>query len=180
MRLFLVAMALCTIIFTGTTPAMAVNTILLDIKISGLESLDLGAIDLDVGFDDSAYEFQRYFSTDALGSISLGDAMDASYGLYDPDSVNLYIYSMLSDLSNQPSEFTLATLVFSSLDVTTALDSISPGFSLTINELGDASGNPIPFTVSGTQISAIPVPAAAWLLGSGLIGLVGIRRRYQG
>jgi hypothetical protein len=27
------------------------------------------------------------------------------------------------------------------------------------------------------KVNAVPVPAAAWLLGSGLLGLVGIRRR---
>jgi hypothetical protein len=31
--------------------------------------------------------------------------------------------------------------------------------------------------VSGTQV--VPIPAAAWLLGSGLLGLVGIRRRMK-
>ena len=180
MRPFLVAMALCTLISVGSTTALAVNTILLDINISGLDNFDLGAFDLDVNFDDSAYEFQRYFPTDALGSITLGDAIDDSYGLYVSDSVNLYMTSILTDLSNQPSEFTLATLIFNNNDTVMLFNDLSSEFSLTINALGDASGNPIPLTVSGTQISAIPVPAAAWLLGSGLIVLVGFRRRYQG
>jgi len=32
-------------------------------------------------------------------------------------------------------------------------------------------------TVSVSSVSAVPVPAAAWLFGSGLLGLVGIARR---
>jgi len=30
------------------------------------------------------------------------------------------------------------------------------------------------------QFSEVPIPAAVWLLGSGLIGLVGIRRKFKG
>ncbi|MGE4560895.1 MAG: VPLPA-CTERM sorting domain-containing protein [Desulfobulbus sp.] len=36
----------------------------------------------------------------------------------------------------------------------------------------------VALTIEGTP-SAVPVPAAAWLLGSGLMGLIGIRRRKR-
>lgn len=39
---------------------------------------------------------------------------------------------------------------------------------------GDVFGTPFGYKVN---ISAVPVPAAAWLFGSGLLGLVGIHRR---
>ncbi|NVN98839.1 MAG: VPLPA-CTERM sorting domain-containing protein [Geobacteraceae bacterium] len=29
------------------------------------------------------------------------------------------------------------------------------------------------------EVTATPIPAAAWLLGSGLLGLVGVRRRKK-
>jgi hypothetical protein len=35
------------------------------------------------------------------------------------------------------------------------------------------------FAEGGAEVSAIPIPAAAWLFGSGLIGLVGISRRKK-
>ncbi|MDR3415138.1 MAG: VPLPA-CTERM sorting domain-containing protein [Nevskia sp.] len=33
--------------------------------------------------------------------------------------------------------------------------------------------------VSGTQVSSVPLPAAGWLLGSGLLGLMGVGRRKK-
>jgi hypothetical protein len=32
-------------------------------------------------------------------------------------------------------------------------------------------------TAQGADVAPVPVPAAVWLLGSGLVGLVGLRRR---
>jgi hypothetical protein len=34
-------------------------------------------------------------------------------------------------------------------------------------------------TTSDSFVSSVPIPAAAWLLGSGLLGLVAIRRRKK-
>jgi hypothetical protein len=30
-----------------------------------------------------------------------------------------------------------------------------------------------------SQLAPVPIPAAVWLLGSGLVGLIGIRRRIR-
>ena len=46
---------------------------------------------------------------------------------------------------------------------------ITPG-SVNISGTGDCS----------VSVSAVPVPAAAWLFGSGLLGLIGISRRRLG
>lgn len=35
------------------------------------------------------------------------------------------------------------------------------------------------FSINTVSISAVPIPAAAWLLGSGLLGLAGIARRHS-
>lgn len=162
-----------------TAPAMAANVVLLDVDITGLAGFDVGAFDLDVSFDPEVYEFHHYDLTDALGSISLGDADDWSYGHYADGYVNIAALSYLIDLGYQPSEFTLATLVFSKDDAITALNTFSSDFDLIINDLSDANGDPIPFSVNGTRINAIPLPAAAWLLGSGLICFIGIRGRER-
>ena len=68
------------------------------------------------------------------------------------------------------------------------------GFSVQFEYLGAGSPGPQQFSVyessvldlavepldTGlTQISSIPIPAAAWLFGSGLLGLIGISRRKK-
>ncbi len=43
-----------------------------------------------------------------------------------------------------------------------------------------AGGSALPTTVDvDLQVSAVPVPAAVWLFGSGLLGLIGFNRRKQ-
>jgi len=38
---------------------------------------------------------------------------------------------------------------------------------------------PIPNTFGDVNTGAVPIPGAVWLLGSGLVGIVGIRRKYN-
>ncbi len=50
----------------------------------------------------------------------------------------------------------------------------SNDFSSLLNSGSSSYGT---FLVVGESVSAVPVPAAAWLFGSGLIGLIGLARR---
>ena len=52
------------------------------------------------------------------------------------------------------------------------------------NEFGDSiwlleQNGTLNYTAASAAVSAVPVPAAAWLLGSGLVGLVGVARRKK-
>ena len=42
---------------------------------------------------------------------------------------------------------------------------------------GTGAGGPISGPFAAYSPSAVPVPAAVWLLGSGLLGLIGVARR---
>jgi hypothetical protein len=54
----------------------------------------------------------------------------------------------------------------------TEIGYIDPGDSMpTYHPVDDITGH------VGADVAAVPIPAAVWLLGSGLLGLVGIRRR---
>jgi hypothetical protein len=47
------------------------------------------------------------------------------------------------------------------------------------NAVGGKDGNLYSWAVHAGNVSAIPVPAAVWLFGSGLLGLIGISRRKK-
>lgn len=46
-------------------------------------------------------------------------------------------------------------------------------------DYGDADFQDVVLPSSGTSINVVPIPAAVWLLGSGLLGLVGLRRKFS-
>ena len=46
----------------------------------------------------------------------------------------------------------------------------APGYLPNLNQRHE-------FSVAAIEVNAVPIPAAAWLLGSGLVGLVALRRR---
>jgi hypothetical protein len=60
-------------------------------------------------------------------------------------------------------------------DLTLRLSPLQDAF--TFDAAADGIGNP--FVVNGYAVSSVPVPAAIWLFGSGLLGLIGVARRKK-
>lgn len=161
--------------FSPVTATMTVgNTVNVDINISGLESVDLGSFDLDVTYDEFVLSFNSYTLYDGLGVIP-DEADDWSLGDDGSGTINLAEVSYLSDLSGQlDSFFTLATITFDGLAVGNS------ALEFTYVDLGDEWGDPVAVDFLGTagvDVNPVPVPATVWMLGSGLVGLMRIRRK---
>lgn len=82
---------------------------------------------------------------------------------------------------NQASEFITIFGLLSGTNtydqVIAAIDSGAYNIAMHVRTIGIAGGSDA-YVIGGTP-SAIPIPAAGWLLGSALLGFVGLRRRKQ-
>lgn len=160
------------------------------VEISGLDSENLAEFDLDILFDDTVLNFNSYMLGTELGDFSLFEADNLSLGNDTDGKVNLAALSFIwPDLTDpfyplgfwvdQPSSFTLATIVFDGISAGTSAFSIDGGYIL-----GDEEASPLFFdSIISASITVangttpIPEPGSIFLLGAGLIGVVGIIRK---
>ena len=152
-----------------------------DLQISGLGDDFLSTFDLDIGFDSSILGFQSFtFGTDLdiLGFGPINGATDLGSGLVNIFEISFDGNQVLSDF--QPNEFVLGTFTFDTLSIgTSSLDitvNALGGESFFDFELGREVASPLAANLQSGSISVVPVPAAVWLFGTALIGLVGFGR----
>jgi hypothetical protein len=107
-----------------------------------------------------------------------------------PDAVGLYQNNTLLDSLSYEGELvpfnegTVLSISDSNTDIV-SISRIPDGFDSNVNEVDFKLGciTPGSANIAGSgncsvsAVSAVPLPAAAWLFGSGLIGLVGFARR---
>jgi hypothetical protein len=90
---------------------------------------------------------------DALGTRTVASGLDTSGG-FDPTAITTALYAFTVGASGA------ATIIFDT----------------------DNAGNTEHMSVNGFQLTgaaAVPIPAATWLFGSGLLGLIGIAKRSR-
>lgn len=164
-------------------PVVQGGTVNASIQVSDLglfSAPSLGTYDLDLSYDSTRFAF----NSATFGDPLLGNQLDlfgfgSINGAFDLfTAVNLFEVSLdlPIDLDTfQADAFTLVTVSFDVL-----FEAGVGAFDLSVNALGDSLGGSIDDpTLIGAEVSVIPVPAAVWLFGSALLGLIGFGRRKR-
>ncbi|MBI5740773.1 MAG: PEP-CTERM sorting domain-containing protein [Nitrospirae bacterium] len=188
MKRFVLCIALIISIFSGYSESDAIsigfvpadqdvilgNVANVDLFISGLTDVSVGAYDLDIHYNPAVLSFN---------SISFGPALGFSISFFDeviPGSLNFFEFSLESptDLNDgQPDNFVIASLSFNTLAL-----GISP-LGVSIIDLGDAYGEGLLADTRSGNIEVvsgnvpIPEPSTILLSGIGLAGLGFFRRK---
>ena len=146
------------------------------------EALRLDNYQLDFGFDLQEIAWVDYTNTPPTGLIAdlFGPAYEQSAGVIWNFSAATFANGPVVDTRIQ-----LGTLTFALLNPDTSIQDglddiwfIETGNNLVT--LSDVAYSTVGLSGVGLDIgNPVPVPAAVWLLGSGLLGLAGLRRRNR-
>jgi hypothetical protein len=152
---------------------LSVDVIASDLAAGAAPSL--GAFDLNVSYDGAILSFDSVVFGAGLDVLSLGSLQDVDSGMSGLFNAFELSFDTTADLNTlQPDAFTLFTVTFNAVSAGTSL------LGLSVNSLSSAEGTDLAAdALNGASVSVapVPLPAAAWLLLSGLAGTGFLARR---
>jgi hypothetical protein len=159
------------ITYTPLNPSVTLgNTVTLSISGEGFTTQTIGG-NVNLSWDNTILTLATTSSPDVVFTWP-GDTVGASF--VDSDTINLSLGHFGSG-SFGPT-FNIANLLFTGSGV-----GISPITISTSNWVDESfsllSSQPTGVVGGNVTVNVVPIPGAIWLLGSGLIGMVGIRRK---
>ena len=167
------AVCACTIlfVFTSSNAAVLVDSSTLNVIDTG----GLGFTNVEVSFFDNNPIFLSFENGGLLEddfNITVNNFTGTAWTDFKFEFSNA---SILVPLNVTPST---GTLVGVDITATTAWLFFDPAETIALSGAGLISTSTFGFVVAITP-NAVPVPAAVWLFGSGLLGLIGLARRKK-
>jgi hypothetical protein len=123
----------------------------IDLMISGTGTA-VGTFDINIGFDPGVLSYSDTTFGNQLDVFGLGDVRSVTPGVFTVELFELSLDSVSDLNSHQASSFRLATLSFNALSSITN----SP-ITITVNALGDASGNSLSAVVQNGSVTVGPL-----------------------
>ena len=171
-----------------TTPAVSVgDTIEVSVHMDFSDDPTLGG-GFDIIFDPSlvSYNANTYITDPALGSdpfFTRDDNPAAAAANRVEVEADRLAGAAFGDFAGLSGPALVGPLTFIAIAAGDAVFDLGPSSSSSVGGFFSAGGEPQDPSFSGVDVSidggvgVVPVPAAAWLFGSGLLGLIGMARR---
>jgi hypothetical protein len=136
---------------------------------------NLTSLDFDIEFNSKILSYDPATGMTPGPEWGDNDFASANFG---PNIANMNGSTFETDLSWQndtPPGFIISTFAFEAL--TLGSTDLAFGFAEFFNDGYQIEGDEL--TLYGANVNVVPIPAAVWLLGTGLIGLFGLSRKMK-
>ena len=161
--------------------------ILLLLGTVGVGTIPAAIINIDARNNHTLNPVIVFFEAGTYNLNPIGVADGGAYNSFSADDGNnstwLWRYTMESD---ELGFIQVNHLPYSNTEMEAFATAVSTSFTLTSSAdvsfyIYDGPGGYLwsNDNVKGISLSTVPLPGAVWLLGSGLIGIVGVRRKFE-
>lgn len=163
-----------TVSFNNSSSSVNLNdTFYLTVQGSDFATIVGGGLNLS--FNASVLQINSVTINQSVFEFYIGDGTEE--GIVD-NSFGSLLNTSFNSFFGASGNFDIMDISFTAVGAGTS-DLILSESSLWVfaDEFGGYYGDQVVFDAASVNVSAVPVPAAVWLFGSGLIGLAGVARR---